>query len=112
MRRLLIALALAALPLGGQALETHDRVITRDVWPPLAHSDALLAIPALRDMLELFSEQPGVRLIIRHPGEAFGRDWAHGLRGWLVANGVPIDYIHLQVGAKRADQLQLLLERP
>ena len=119
MRRLLIALALLVPPLIGVAQtqesgipapETHERVVNRDAWPPEAHSDILLKIPALRDMLALFDERPEVRLVIRHPGEAFGRPWAEGLQRWLVANGIPLDHIRLQAGAKRADQLQLLLE--
>lgn len=112
MRRFLIALALLALPLGGAAFEIYERTVARALWPPTVHSDTLLAIPALRDILARFSETPGARLIVRHPGEEFGYIWANELQRLLVANGVPPGYIRLQAGTSRGDELQLLLELP
>ena len=125
MQRLLITFALlAALPLGAAARDhkfgetststffgRSQHVLARDEWVPAAHSDVLLKIPALHSILERFEEKPGFGLIIRHPGEAGGKAWAEEVRRWLVANGIPADRIHLHIGARRADQLELRIAR-
>ena len=125
MQRFLITFALLiALPLGAAARDHKfgetstasffgraQHVLARDEWSPSAHSDVLLKIPALHSILERFEEKPGLGLIIRHPGEAGGKAWAEEVRRWLVANGIPADRIHLHIGARRADQLELRIAR-
>jgi len=47
---------------------------------------------------------------IRYPGGDKGNAWALELREWLVALGIPSNYIVLEPGSGGQDRLLLLLE--
>ncbi|GIS88566.1 MAG: hypothetical protein CM1200mP18_12760 [Gammaproteobacteria bacterium] len=58
----------------------------------------------------VFVEDPRQQVTIRYPGGDKGNAWALELREWLVALGIPSNYIVLEPGSGGQDRLLLLLE--
>ena len=50
-----------------------------------------------------------VGLLIRYPGGEDGLLWAHELRSWLVALGIPLQDQELVAGSHQGDRIELEL---
>ena len=79
-------------------------------WPQRRSARAVLELGPVRAVLSVFSEDGGQNVIVRHPGGDGGNAWAHEFREWLVALGVPSQFITLEPGSGRADRLKILVE--
>ena len=79
-------------------------------WPQQRSARAVLELGPVRAVLSVFSEDGGQNVIVRHPGGDGGNAWAHEFREWLVALGVPSQFITLEPGSGRADRLMILVE--
>ena len=66
----------------------------------------------IRELLVLFEESPGYQLTIRHPGGKAGTDWGIALEHWLVALGIPSDYILTLPGSGGLNILHISLAYP
>ena len=111
-RGLLIRVVLALLlAVAGRAaaLETYQQTLVYSEWPEYANGGNLLALPALRNTLARFAERASQRILIRYPGGDAGRQWARAVQRWLVAYGVPWEYIELQAGSGAADEIALIV---
>ncbi len=111
-RGLLIRVVLALLlAVAGRAaaLETYQQTLVYSEWPEYANGGNLLALPALRNTLARFAERASQRILIRYPGGDAGRQWARVVQRWLVAYGVPWEYIELQAGSGAADEMALIV---
>ena len=79
-------------------------------WPDRRTTNTVLAIGPIKKLLELFVENRRYKVTIRYPGGDKGNAWALELREWLVALGIPSNYIVLEPGSGGQDRLLLLLE--
>ena len=87
-----------------------EQPILSENWPDRRTTKTVLSILPIKKLLELFVEIPGHQVTIRYPGGDKGNAWALELREWLVALGIPSNYIVLEPGSGGQDQLLLLLE--
>ena len=79
-------------------------------WPQRRTAHAVLELDPVRAVLSLFSEEKGQNVVVRHPGGDGGTAWALEFREWLVAFGVPSQFISLEPGSGEADRLLVLVE--
>ena len=79
-------------------------------WPERRSAYAMLELDPVRAVLSVFSEKGGQNVIVRHPGGDSGNAWALEFREWLVAFGVPSNFISLEPGSGGADRLLILVE--
>jgi len=79
-------------------------------WPQRRSAHAVLELDPVRAVLSIFSEEGGQNVIVRHPGGDGGNAWALEFREWLVALGVPSQFITLEPGSGGADRLLILVE--
>jgi hypothetical protein len=79
-------------------------------WPERRSAHIMLELNPVRAVLSVFSEKGGQNVIVRYPGGDGGNAWALEFREWLVAFGVPSDFITLEPGSGGADRLLILVE--
>ena len=87
-----------------------EQPILGENWPARRTTNSVLAIRPIKKLLELFVENPRHQVTIRYPGGDKGNAWALELHEWLVALGIPSNYIVLEPGSGGQDRLLLLLE--
>ena len=87
-----------------------EQPIFGEDWPDRRTTKTVLSLPPVKQLLELFVEDPRQRVTVRYPGGDKGNAWAQELREWLVALGIPSNYIVLEPGSGGQDRLLLLLE--
>ena len=87
-----------------------EQPILGEDWPDRRTTTTVLSILSIKNLLELFVENRRHQVTIRYPGGDKGNAWALELREWLVALGIPSNYIVLEPGSGGQDRLLLLLE--
>lgn len=80
-------------------------VMSAEVWMRPRQGADLLADEKLRELVLGLDQAPGSRLQIHYPGGEAGGLWAHELRSWLIALGVPGARIELAPGGVHAAAL-------
>jgi len=91
--------------------ETAQWVLTADAWARPRDGQSVARMSPLPEVMSSWSGNDGQRLLIRYPGGEEGLLWAHELRSWLVALGVPLDDQELVAGSHQADRIELELTR-
>jgi len=91
--------------------ETAQWVLSADAWARPRDGQSVARMSPLPEVISSWSENDGQRLLIRYPGGEEGLLWAHELRSWLVALGVPLDDQELVAGSHQADRIELELTR-
>ena len=91
--------------------ETMQWVLSADAWASPRDGQTVSRLSPLPEVISSWSESGGRRLLIRYPGGEEGLLWAHELRSWLVALGVPLDHQELVAGSHQADRIELELTR-
>ncbi|HKJ08011.1 MAG TPA: hypothetical protein VKA76_02890 [Gammaproteobacteria bacterium] len=61
----------------------------------------------LAQAVQALTRVPNAVLVINYPGGEQGSLWAHGLRSWLVALGIPSRRLRLAPGSQREDALDI-----
>ena len=79
-------------------------------WPQRRSARVVLELGPVRAVRSVFSEDGSQIVIVRHPGGYGGDAWALEFREWLVALGVPSQFITLEPGSGGADRLLILVE--
>jgi hypothetical protein len=82
-----------------------------DDWSRPRDGRSVVAMPPLPEVVAAWTRQPGQRLLVRYPGGEEGLLWAHELRSWLVALGIPMQAQELVPGSGKADRVELELTR-
>lgn len=82
-----------------------------DVWARPRDGRSVAAMAPLPEVVAAWSKQAGQRLLLRYPGGEEGLLWAHELRGWLVALGIPLADQELVAGSPKADRIEIELMR-
>ena len=95
-----LLLLFSALP--GAHAETHHWVLSGEAWARPKDGHSVTRLPLLAEVINRWSESAGQRIPIRYRGGEEGLLWAHELRSWLVALGVPLSDQELVAGTHRA----------
>lgn len=82
-----------------------------DDWARPRDGRSVAAMAPLPEVVAAWQQQPGQRLLVRYPGGEEGLLWAHELRSWLVALGIPMQAQELVAGSGKADRVELELTR-
>lgn len=84
--------------------------LSAEEWARPRAGASLVDMAPLREAVTHLNGQADRRLIVAYPGGEEGSLWAHELRSWLVALGVPSRRIQLVSGASSLDGLDLRVE--
>ena len=98
------------LPVPGYAGDT-DWALRADDWARPRDGRSVAAMSPLPEVVAAWEQQPDQRLLVRYPGGEEGLLWAHELRSWLVALGIPMRAQELVAGSGKADRVELELTR-
>ncbi|NOX08082.1 MAG: hypothetical protein GXP22_01095 [Gammaproteobacteria bacterium] len=85
-------------------------VISGEQWDRPRTGALVSKIKIIAAAVHRFDENKGLRLEINHPGGEEGSLWAYELRSWLIALGVPSDYIELLPGGVSQDLLHIQIK--
>jgi hypothetical protein len=97
--------------LGAGAALAEDRwSLSGEAWARPRSGAGLVAMEPLGEVVRHLQENDEQRLFIGHPGGEEGSLWAHELRSWLVALGIPSRRIQLQSGSRQAGVLELRVQ--
>ncbi|MFA9459288.1 hypothetical protein [Thiohalorhabdus methylotrophus] len=100
---LAVAVLVCAVAMPAQAAET----LKRDRWTGPETVEQAAGHPALNTLLSAYTGATGARVEVAHGGGARGSAWAHEVRGWLVALGIPSARIRLEPGITEPGTLRL-----
>jgi hypothetical protein len=103
-----VAILLAMLPL---MVQGQDKVwtLSAEEWARPRDGQTVSRIRPLAEAARALSRGEDQRLLIRYPGGEEGLLWAHELRSWLVALGIPLRRQELAAGSHQADRIELEL---
>ena len=104
----LVLMLVVSLPVGA---EKNSWVLSADQWARPRDGLTVARMTPLPEVLGSWGQQTGQRLLIRYPGGEEGLLWAHELRSWLVALGIPLDKQELVAGSQQPDRIELELTR-
>ena len=85
--------------------------LSAEQWARPRDGISVTRMVPLPDVVAGWSRKPDQRLVIRYPGGEDGLLWAHELRSWLVAMGIPLQDQELVAGSHQADRIELELTR-
>ena len=91
--------------------EPRQWVLSADDWARPRDGQSVARMAPLPELISSWSSRKGQRLLIRYPGGEEGLLWAHELRSWLVALGVPMEDQELVAGSHQSDRIELELTR-
>jgi hypothetical protein len=83
--------------------------LSADTWAQPRDGRSVAQMAPLPEVAAAWFSQPGQRLVVRYPGGEEGSLWAHELRSWLIALGIPGDDQELVAGSHQADRIELEL---
>lgn len=97
--------------LAASAALAEDRwSLSAEQWARPRSGASLVAMEPLAEVVRQLHEGGERRLLIGYPGGEEGSLWAHELRSWLVALGIPSQRIRLQSGGQQAGVLDLRVQ--
>ena len=104
-------LAVIACVLAASAAVAENRwSLSAEQWSRPRSGASLVAMEPLAEVVRHLHEADEARLYIGYPGGEEGSLWAHELRSWLVALGIPSRRILLQAGSPGADVIELRIQ--
>ncbi len=83
--------------------------LSADTWAQPRDGRSVAQMAPLPEVVAAWSAQPEQRLVVRYPGGEEGLLWAHELRSWLTALGVPGEDQELVAGSHQADRIEFEL---
>jgi hypothetical protein len=84
-----------------------EQVLAGAEWQSPATIEEAAARPALHRTVAAYLAESGGWVRIAHAGGARGSAWAHEVRAWLIALGVPGAHIQIDPGMAEAEHLRL-----
>lgn len=103
MKHLFAALVLSLFPL---ILFADTFVLTAQQWAVPRDASTVIRMPAMQSLYNAIEREPSGRVRIRYPGGDEGSLWAHEVRAWLVALGIPSAQLELIPGSHHADAVE------
>lgn len=86
-----------------------DWTLLAEQWARPRSGASLVRMAPLPELVERLGDSGERQLTIAYPGGEEGSLWAHELRSWLVALGVPSRRIQLVSGGQQSGALDLRL---
>jgi hypothetical protein len=83
--------------------------LSADDWARPRSGLSVSTMSPLPEVVVQWSARPQQLLLIRYPGGEEGLLWAHELRSWLVALGIPLAVQELAPGSGGRDRIELEL---
>jgi len=83
--------------------------LSADTWAQPRDGRSVARMEPLPELVAAWFRQPGQRILVRYPGGEEGLLWAHELRSWLIALGIPGADQELVAGSHQADRIELEL---
>ncbi len=83
--------------------------LSADTWAQPRDGRSVAQMAPLPELAAAWFRQPGQRILVRYPGGEEGLLWAHELRSWLIALGIPGEDQELVAGSRQADRIELEL---
>ncbi len=83
--------------------------LSADTWAQPRDGRSVAQMAPLPELAAAWLRQPGQRIVVRYPGGEEGLLWAHELRSWLIALGIPGADQELVAGSHQADRIELEL---
>ena len=105
MRSLLIIFCLYV----GHTVADQRWSLGADVWAQPRDGRVIADMSPLPEVIDGWMDQPAQTLVIRYPGGEEGLLWAHELRAWLTALGVPLNRQELMAGSHQPETIELEL---
>lgn len=93
------------------AAEPSAWSLSADSWARPRDGQSVSQMAPLPEVVGRWSEDTTQRLVIHYPGGEEGQLWAHELRSWLVALGVPQNRQELVAGSQQTDRIEIELSR-
>ncbi|MBL7005049.1 MAG: hypothetical protein ISR69_13610 [Gammaproteobacteria bacterium] len=84
-------------------------ILSADEWAQPRTGEVMASFNSVRNAVDYWQKTYNSSLLIRYPGEDMGELWASELKDWLIALGVPNDYIILRSGLESLDQVQIVV---
>lgn len=84
--------------------------LSAEQWARPRSGAGLVVMAPLNQVVDALRERGGSLLVIGHPGGEEGSLWAHELRSWLVALGIPSRRIQLLSGSPEPGALDLRVQ--
>ncbi len=103
--RLSLSVYLLLAALGAQAAEVV--AVAPELWDRPRSGRAVIEQPAVRQAVNAYLAQPGVRLVIHHAARQESLLQAEELRAWLVALAVEAERIVLRAGLQPGESLKI-----
>ncbi|MEJ2686046.1 MAG: hypothetical protein P8124_02350 [Gammaproteobacteria bacterium] len=105
MRRVLFVFLLC-VSASARSADRHY-AISIDDWARPHDGRAVVHMQPLAQAVQALTRVPNAVLVINYPGGEQGSLWAHELRSWLVALGIPSRRLRLAPGSQREDALDI-----
>jgi hypothetical protein len=84
--------------------------LSDEQWARPRSGVSLIGMEPLPDVVRHLHASEERRLLIGYPGGEEGSLWAHELRSWLVALGIPSQRIQLLSGSQQVGVLELRIQ--
>ena len=99
------------ISIGGFGLaHAEQHILSAEQWARPRSGLDLVTLQPLATAVRMLDRDSQLGLTIGYPGGEEGSLWAHELRSWLVALGLPSRRIQLVSGSRHADALELRVE--
>lgn len=103
---MLVSLLLAS----GMVFAVEEWTISGEQWDRPRSGEWVTNIKLIAEAVNRFREDDNMLLAIKHPTSEAGSLWAYELRSWLIALGIPSDYIKLSSGEVSQERLKIQLK--
>ena len=78
-------------------------------WDLARHGEKILQLPAVRQLVNTWSESSQLLIELRYPGGEEGEIWVQEFMDWLISLGIPSQYIVKVPGSGEADVIKFQL---
>ncbi|MCW9048400.1 MAG: hypothetical protein OQK46_10015 [Gammaproteobacteria bacterium] len=80
-----------------------------ETWDIPRHGEALLTVPELSKVMQVWMDDPSRKIELRYPGGEEGELWVEELKDWFVSLGVPSNIIQLIPGSHAEDIINIVI---
>jgi hypothetical protein len=106
-----VAASVLCASLPGSPAGAQERLwsLSADTWAQPRDGRSVAQMEPLPELAAAWFRQPAQRIVVRYPGGEEGLLWAHELRSWLIALGIPGADQELVAGSHQADRIEIEL---
>ena len=86
-----------------QESQQQQWMLTEEQWDLVKQGEQLLAMPLLRQVVDVWALQQGQAIELRYPGGEEGELWIEEVKDWLISLAIPSKYLIAVAGSGEAD---------